>query len=1046
MPRKIVSNSFVSGEISPELYGRHDLKAYFNGAARLDNFIVRRTGGIRKRAGTNVILTLDAEAEENSGTLDNKFKIFPYYFDSACFGILIFRLTDEGILQSRLSIREDGATDTTDWSNVDVATGIAEPSDLDDLQCKQVGDTLFFTRLGHQAFLCAITKESRTTAFSMIENAVVVPTPNAITAVASNFDTSVHKKIEKQYALYGVKDGILSKPAIAKANGTTPWTQGATIKVTGSMDFSIHDYYILAKKTGMNFGKISEIYPVEQIDSAPATIDDHDLEDENDGTLYARDVTRFTNPAPDLMSSSRPTQNISAKALFVKTTEYDDGGTTKYRCATPHFRFNFASPSSFHLIVSMRPYAVRADDMTEGAVVLNNRTVTVTPFWYDNGGSEIHLLSPKTMSTNVDSHIRLEFGTLTGDIWVGLIIESDDLWLKDFIPIGGIVGTTPNWPALLYSATAARYSIPEEEADLLLDENAARTICTPTLFGKARTGNYWVTTAWNSPAEPLEIYMPTMAEWNNVYNQVRTSVSLPADRDYHVMAFYGSTIEFSLEESRKEISSITIFVGAKTLVRDTGVPYSPDPQGYVAATLYSVDGATEAAISSFNINAGLISTHKVNINYGDYTPTTKYKLVFESPVVTRGMIISTINTKLEFVDDNVVPSDITGQQDMLTVGDNNMDCATFDVFQQRSLFATSNDLPFTMWFSATGDIYNFYADRPQADDNAFSVTIPAKRASRIMHLLAAKELMLFTEDGIYAVDAESGGFSYRTIRIKKVCDAAATDAVAPIQVDTKILYVGEDGRTVYELAYNLMEDAITPTDRTVQAYHLTEKSGIVKAAYQRYPDSIVWCLLSDGSLIGMTYMPDHEVWAWHRHTFADTEDARKLTDIMDVGSVVSGSGVETTSGMLLVFQTDTKTIVEQMRPNVCEDTHEDATAAHCVDHYGDEDAEVPVSATLVTLRPESPEVSSQGVPKRVVDVCLRIRRSGAVSVKPYEPNLPAVSVNKATVDGDGTVHLYSGDIKIMPRGYINNDGQIQIESSDNLPCEILSAVYTMDSP
>lgn len=1043
MPKKIVSNSFVSGEISPELYGRHDLKAYFNGAARLENFIVRRTGGIRKRAGTNVILTLDAEAEENSGTLDNKFKIFTYYFDSACFGLLIFRLTEDGVLQSRLSICEGGTTDTTEWANVPVATDITATADFDALQCKQVGDTLFFTRLGHQAFLCAITKESRTTAFSMIENAVVVPTPNAITAVASNFDTSVHKKIEKQYALYGVKDGILSKPAIAKANGTTPWTQGATIKVTGSMDFSIHDYYILAKKTGMNFGKISEIYPVEQIDSAPATIYDHDLEDENDGTIYSSDESRFTNPAPDLMSSSRPTQNISAKALFVKTTEYDDGGTTKYRCATPHFRFNFASPSPFRLNVSMRPYAVRADDMTEGAVVLNNRTVTVTPFWYDNGGSEIHLLSPQTVSTNADSRIIPAFGTLTGDIWVGLIIETDDSWLKDFIPIGGIVASTGS---TLYSATAARYSIPEEEADLLLDENAARTICTPTLFGKSRVRNHWATTAWNSPAEPLEIYMPTMAEWMNAYNQVRTSVSLPADRDYHVMAFYGSTIEFSLEESRKEISSITIFVGAKTLVRDTGVPYSPDPQGYVAATLYSVDGATETAISSFNINAGLIYTHKVNINYGDYTPTTKYKLVFESPVVTRGMIISTINTDLEFVDDNVVPSDITGQQDMLTVGDNNMDCATFDVFQQRSLFATSNDLPFTMWFSATGDIYNFYADRPQADDNAFSVTIPAKRASRIMHLMAAKELMLFTEDGVYSVDAESGGFSYRTIRIRRVCDAAATDAVAPIQVDTKILYVGEDGRTVYELAYNLMEDAITPTDRTVQAYHLTEESGIVKAAYQRYPDSIVWCLLSDGSLIGMTYMPDHEVWAWHRHTFADTEDARKLTDIMDVGTVESGPGVETTSGILLVFQTGTKTIVEQMRPNVCEDTHEDATTAHCVDHYGDEDAEVPVSATLVTLRPESPEVSTQGIPKRVVDVCIRLRRSATISVKPFEESLQAVSEQLSTTGEGGALTLYSGDIKLMPRGYINGDGQMQIESNDILPCEILSIVFILDIP
>ena len=1044
MPKKIVSNSFVSGEISPELYGRHDLKAYFNGAARLENFIVRRTGGIRKRAGTNVILTLDAEAEENSGTLDNKFKIFTYYFDSACFGLLIFRLTEDGVLQSRLSIYEDGTTDTTEWANVAIATEITATADFDALQCKQVGDTLFFTRLGHQAFICAITKESRTTAFSMIENAVVVPTPNAITAVASNFDTSVHKKIEKQYALYGVKDGIFSKPVIAKVNGTTPWTQGATIKVTGTMDFSLHDYYILAKKTGMNFGKISEIYPSEQIDSPQVTIDSSDLEDENDGTIYMRHEAGFTKPSPNTLASSKTTQVITDKALFIRTTEYDDGGTTKYRCATPHFRFNIASPSFFRLNLTMRPYAVRSDELSAEQVSYPNRTVTVTPFWYSHGGTEIHLLAPRSLKTTAESQLNVDYGNLSGDIWAGLIIESSDAWMQDFIPIGGLVASTASWA--LYTATDARYSIPEEEADLYGDDNATKTICTPTMFGKARSSDeYWVTSAWNAPEEPIDIYTKDKA-WTDAYYQKKVSKSLPPNRDFHAAAYYGSSVEFTMDEYHKEISSITFYIGAKTLVRDTGELYQADPPGYITATLYAVDGATEVSIATININAGLISAHKAEINYADVAPTLKYKLVFDRPIVTRGISISTINTELEFVDDNVVPSDITGQQDMLTVGDNNMDCAAFDIHQQRSMYASSKNLPFTLWFSAVGDLYNFYANRPQSDDNAFSVTIPAKRASRIIHALSAKDLMLFTEDGVYSVTGEGNVISHRTVQLKKICDAAASDAVSPIPVDTKVLYVGEDGRTMFELAYNLMEDAITPIDRTIQAYHMTETSGIVKIAYQRYPDSIVWCLKEDGTLIGMTYMPEHEVWAWHQHAFADTYDGRELVDIMDIGTVESGPGVETTSGILLIFKTGTKTIVEQMRPNVCEDTIEDADTAACIDHFGDEDAEVAVNATLVTLRPESPEVSSQGVPKRVVDVCLRIRRSGAVSVKPYEPNLPAVSENKATVDGDGTVHLYSGDIKIMPRGYINNDGQIQIESSDNLPCEILSAVYTMDSP
>ena len=1050
MPRRIVSNSFVSGEISPELYGRHDLKAYFNGAARLENFIVRRTGGIRKRAGTDVLMTIDAEAAENAGTLDNRFKIYPYYFDADSFGILVFRINGDGVVQSRLSIYEDNAAETTEWANVPVPTGITATAEFDDLQCKQVGDTLFFTRMRFQSFACAITKASLSTEFFMIENIVTVPSPSAITATASGFETtSSHKTMVKEYALYGVKNGILSKPATIRANGTTPWFQGATITVRGILDFSVHDYYILAKKTGMNFGKISEIYPVEQIDSPQVTIDSSDLEDENDGTIYMRHEAGFTKPSPNILASSKTTQVITDKALFIRTTEYDDGGTTKYRCATPHFRFNIASPSFFRLILSMRPYAVRSDELSAEQVSYPNRTVTVTPFWYSHGGTEIHLLAPMSITTTAQSHLYADFGNLSGDIWAGLIIESSDAWMQDFIPIGGVVAASTTDASALYTATDARYSIPEEEADLYGDDNATKTICTTTMFGKARSSDeYWVTSAWNAPEEPIDIYSQNYNVWSDAYYQKKVSKSLPPSRDFHAAAYYGSSVEFTMDEYHKEISSITFYVGARTLLRDTGELYEADPPGYITATLYAVDGATEVSIATFNINAGLISTHKAEINYADVAPTLKYKLVFDTPIVTRGISISTINTELEFVDDNVIPSTITGQQDMLTVGDKNMDCATFDVHQQRSMFASSTDLPFTLWFSAVGDLQNFYVDRPQTDDNAFSVTIPAKRASKIGHVLASKDLMLFTEDGVYVVGGEGNVISYRTVQIKRVCDAAASTTVQPIGVDTKILYVGEDGRTMFELAYNLLEDAITPTDRTVQAYHMTENASIAKVAYQRYPDGVVWCMLTDGSLIGMTYMPEHEVWAWHRHAFAAAEDGRTLADIIDVGSVVSGAGIETTSDILLVFTTATKTFIERMRPNICADVFADHGRALCADHAGDADPDniIPITATLVTLRPENPDVSTQGIPKRVVDVCLRLRRTGKVNIKAYDDSVADVEEQVSTENDDGDLVLFSGDHKLMAQSVFSPDGQMQIKSDDSLPCEITSIVFILDIP
>ncbi len=49
-------SSFTSGEIDPALFGRMDLRVYEEGAARLTNVIVQRTGGVARRPGTELLI------------------------------------------------------------------------------------------------------------------------------------------------------------------------------------------------------------------------------------------------------------------------------------------------------------------------------------------------------------------------------------------------------------------------------------------------------------------------------------------------------------------------------------------------------------------------------------------------------------------------------------------------------------------------------------------------------------------------------------------------------------------------------------------------------------------------------------------------------------------------------------------------------------------------------------------------------------------------------------------------------------------------------
>ena len=1069
MPQRIISNSFVSGEISPELYGRHDLKAYFNGAALLENFIVRRTGGIRKRAGTDVLYTLDSSISPDADTLDNRFKVFTYFYDSDTFGLLIFRIAaSTGLIQRKLIIRENGTSSVGAWANIGIQTGIATTAQLDDLKCKQVGDTLFFTRLGWRSFTCRITMAERTAEFRLMDNSVDVPTPGAITATAQGFYKAANVKddnsasgiygLAKHYALYGVKDGILSKPSkvstIAQTsqstNGTTtPWTSGATVTISGTLDFSLYDYYILAKKAGINYGKISEIYPEETLSFAPATLASWNGEYRGtDGVGFATGGGGFLNANPYFHSSQKRTISMSQSCIGLKATEQ----AASYRFVTPHWNVEFNGGSAILNVVA------RADVVNcySFAVVkaIYTGPATIYPFYYnDDGTGSITVESGISATFNASGNAAVSIGVRAKGPRMGFIIDipkysqgaaavSDTMFFGAFLCSDAADGSYLSAADALLQAPSAFSSSP----------HYASTASSTTVFGKI--GTTYVTTLWNLKT-PIGIYADSAAQWNAAYLYAKASMTIASANNFNATATRLGYIQWTTTDAMKQITELSIYVGADTVNWSDGSK-AVETQQNVTARLYAVEGPISKLVGEYEIGAGIVDRLRIPITYPDgVSPKTTYTLSFSSPIWARGIKATSLNSTLSFVDDNIIPGAVTGQQEMLVVGDVNMDCDVFDVYEQRSVYAGSKNLPFTLWFSAVGDLYNFYAFRPQGDDDAFSVTIPAKKASQIRHLYSGKELMLFTEDGVYAADAESGaGFSYRTIRLRKICNAAASASVAPVQIDGKTLFVGEDGRTVYELKYDLMQDAIMPTDRSVLAYHLTETAQIVKIAYQRFPDSVVWFLLDDGSLISMTYMPEHEVFAWSHHAFASNASNQKIVDIIEVGSLVTGDGVETTSDILLVTESytdlgarDTKTTVERLRPNVCADVLEyGAPNNQCMDHFGGT-YPVGVTAKLITLRPESPEVNTQGVPKRVVDVCLRIRRSGTVSVKPFEPSLSAVSTDPSIDDPEEeTLTLFSGDLKLMPRGYVNGDGQLQIESTDSRPCEILSAVYTMDIP
>jgi hypothetical protein len=84
-------------------------------------------------------------------------------------------------------------------------------------------------------------------------------------------------------------------------------------------------------------------------------------------------------------------------------------------------------------------------------------------------------------------------------------------------------------------------------------------------------------------------------------------------------------------------------------------------------------------------------------------------------------------------------------------------------------------------------------------------------------------------------------------------------------VGNSAIYVQARGNILRDLRYELSANGFEGKDLTVFAAHLVAGYTIDRLDFAEIPQSIVWAVRSDGKLLGLTYLPEQDVWGWHRH-------------------------------------------------------------------------------------------------------------------------------------------------------------------------------------
>lgn len=187
--------------------------------------------------------------------------------------------------------------------------------------------------------------------------------------------------------------------------------------------------------------------------------------------------------------------------------------------------------------------------------------------------------------------------------------------------------------------------------------------------------------------------------------------------------------------------------------------------------------------------------------------------------------------------------------------------------QQRLLLAGSTSEPETVHGSRTGHFKNFTTSVPTQDDDAFSFTMAGRQVNRVRHLLDLGKLITFTTAGEWAIDGDQAGIIKPGEVNPKQYSYNGSTTLPPIVIGGNALYVQARGSIVRDLGYSSESESYRGSDLTVFSAHLFDGYQLIDWAYQQIPHSIVWAVRSDGTLLGLTYVREHQLWGWHRHDF-----------------------------------------------------------------------------------------------------------------------------------------------------------------------------------
>lgn len=397
-------------------------------------------------------------------------------------------------------------------------------------------------------------------------------------------------------------------------------------------------------------------------------------------------------------------------------------------------------------------------------------------------------------------------------------------------------------------------------------------------------------------------------------------------------------------------------------------------------------------------------------------------------------------------------------------------------FQQRPWFGGTSANPRRVWGGTTGTIstMSYHEDTP-LDTDRIQIDVAAREKTLVRHIVPSSQLWVMTSSAEIKLTGQNTDVLSPVIGVDaRPLSQVGCTSVRPIIANSNILFVGKDNQHVYEMPSQTLQ-IVDPPDLSIRAAHLFDEFSLVQSAQQKAPVPIEWYVRSDGALLGMTYMPEQNIRGWHVHTAAGTDAAIESVCVIPdsdgqrlyavIARTINGSTVRHIERMGRISQPTTLTACKYLDSCV---TYSGAPAtsipvAHLPGEtvYAVADGRMfgpfTVSSgritlgtaastvhvgllTTATVRSLPPAMLIEGYGKglqvNASEVSLRVDQSCGFDVAVYSDD--GIPRRSWPANGISNTALTSKDVPVPVEGSFGRNAQIEISQSSPFPLTIVS--------